>query len=72
MTIIIILIGIIASGFGFYWFISEEIEQPNEEIMDELKRIEKQNDLLREEINELRLQLDDMWKDIKYIKNNII
>lgn len=67
----IILSGIIASYFGFYWFISEEIEKPNDEIMFKLKWIEKQNNLLREKVNELRLQLDEMWKDVKYIKNNI-
>lgn len=71
MAITIILLGIIASYFGFYWFISEEIEQPNNKIMNELKWIEKQNNLLQDEVNELRLQLDEIWKDIKYIKNNI-
>jgi len=71
MGTIIILLGIIASYFGFYWLISELIEKPNNEITDELKWIKKQNNLLQEEVNELRIQLDEMWKDIKYIKNNI-
>lgn len=71
MTITIILLAIIASYFGFYWFFSEGIEKPNNEILNKLKWIEKQNNMIREDINDLRLQLDEMWKDVKYIKNNI-
>lgn len=70
MTLIFILAVIIASYFGFYWFFSEGIEKPNNEIINKLKWIEKQNNLLREEVNELRLQLDDMWEKIQKIVNN--
>lgn len=65
MILVIILGAIIASYFGFYWFFSEGIEKPNNEIMNKLKWIEKQSNLLREEVNELRLQFDDMWKNVK-------
>ena len=71
MTVVIILAAIIASYFGLYWLISQEIKDHKHEIMNKLKWIEKQNNLIREEINEVRLQLDDVWKDVKYIKNNI-
>ena len=71
MTLVIILAAIIASYFGLYWLISMEIKDHKHEIMNKLKWIEKQNNLIREEINEVRLQLDDVWKDVKYIKNNI-
>lgn len=65
MILVIILGAIIASYFGFYWFFSEGIEKPNNEIMNKLKWIEEQSNLLREEVNELRLQFDDMWKNVK-------
>ena len=70
MTLVIILAAIIASYFGLYWLISQEIKDHKHEIMNKLKWIEKQNNLLREEVNELRLQLDDMWEKIQKIVNN--
>lgn len=71
MTIIIALsVNIIICLFALYWLISEEIRMSKSEIKDRLKWIEKQNNLLREEVNELRLQVDDMWKKIQKIVNN--
>ena len=66
MTLIIILvINVIACLFGIYLFISDEIKDHNHEIINKLEWIERQTNLLREEVNELRLQLDDMWKNVK-------
>lgn len=70
MNFIIILSAIFVAYFGLYWLISEEIKDHKYEIMNKLEWIEKQNNLLREEVNELRLQIDDMWTDVKQIKNN--
>lgn len=69
MTLIIILTAIIAY-FGLYWLISEEIRDHKYQIMNKLKWIEKQNNLLREEVNELRLQVNDMWKKTQKIIDN--
>lgn len=66
MTFIIILvINVIACLFGIYLFISDETKDHNHEIVNKLEWIERQINLLREEVNELRLQLDDMWKNVK-------
>ena len=69
MTVVIILATILATFFGLYGLISQEVRDHKFEILNKLKWIEKQNNLLREEVNELQIQLDEMWKDIKYIKN---
>jgi hypothetical protein len=71
MTFIIISLAIGVAYFGLYWLISEEIKDHKYEVMNKLKLIEKQNNLLREEVNELRSQLDDTWTDVKVIKNNV-
>lgn len=68
MTFVIILATIIAAYFGFYWLILEEIRDHKFEILNKLKWIEKQNNLLREEVNELRLQINDIKKTVKKIK----
>lgn len=60
MTIVILLVSVVAFIFGAC-LISDAIKSFKREIKDELKWIEKQNNLLREEVNELRLQVDDMW-----------
>lgn len=65
MLLIIILATIIATYFGLYWLISEEIKDHKYEIMDKLKGIEKENNLLRKEISKLRLQIDDMEENVK-------
>ncbi len=70
MTIIIILLGIIASCYGFYLLISSEIEQQNAEIMNKLEWIDKQNNMLQEDVNELRLQVNDVWREIQTIVND--
>lgn len=68
MTLVIILATILATYFGLYWLISQEIRNHKYEIMNKLKWIEKQNNLLREDVNDLRIQLNDTWKDVKHIK----
>lgn len=70
MTFIIISLAIGVAYFGLYWLISEEIKDHKYEIMNKLKWIEKQNNLLREEVNELRLQVNDMWKKTQKIIDN--
>lgn len=62
MTIIIVLlVNIIICLFALYWLISEEIRESNSEIKDKLKRLEKESNLLRKEVNELL----DTWKNVK-------
>ena len=69
MTLVIILAAIIASYFGLYWLISMEIKDHKFEIMNKLKWLEKQNNLLREDINDLRIQLNDVWVNTQVIKD---
>lgn len=49
-TIIVLLANVIISLFALYLLISEEIRMSNREIKDKLKVIEKQINLLREEV----------------------
>lgn len=71
MTLIIALsVNVIICLFALYLLISEEIRMSKSEIKDRLKWIEKQNNLLREEVNELRLQVNDMWKKTQKIIDN--
>lgn len=71
MTLIIALtVNVIICLFALYWLISEEIRDHKYQIMNKLKWIEKQNNLLREEVNELRLQVNDMWKKTQKIIDN--
>lgn len=65
MTVVIILATIIAAYFGFYCLISQEIKAHKFEILNKLKWIEKQNNFLREEVNELRLQINGIQKIVK-------
>lgn len=67
MSIVFLLVSVVAFILGVC-LISDTIKSFKREINDKLKWIEKQNNLLREEINEVRLQLDDTWKDVKHIK----
>ena len=69
MTLVIILAAIIASYFGLYWLISMEIKDHKYEIMNKLKLIEKQNNMLREEVNELRSQVESVWVNTQVIKD---
>lgn len=69
MTIVILLVSVVAFIFGAC-LISDVIKSFKREINDKLKWIEKQNNLLREEVNELQLQVDDMWEKIQKIVNN--
>lgn len=69
MIIVILLVSVVAFIFGVS-LISDTIKSFKREINDKLKWIEKQNNLLREEVNELRLQVNDMWKNVKKIVNN--
>ena len=68
MTLVIILATILAAYFGLYWLISTEIRDHKYEILNKLKWIEKQNNLLREEVNELLLQVDGIRKTVKKIE----
>ena len=69
MTLVIILAAIIASYFGLYWLISTEIRDHKFEILNKLKWIEKQNNMIREDINELRSQVESVWVNTQVIKD---
>lgn len=69
MILIIILAAIIATYFGLYWLISQEIRDHKYEILNKLKWIEKQNTMIREEINKLRSQVDSVWVNTQVIKD---
>lgn len=69
MTLVIILATILAAYFGLYWLISTEIKDHKYEILNKLKWIEKQNNLLQEEINKLRSQVDSVWVNTQVIKD---
>ena len=69
MTLVIILATILAAYFGLYFLISQEIRDHKYEIMNKLKWIEKQNNMIREDINDLRSQLDSVWVNTQVIKD---
>lgn len=72
MIYVVIFISVVGAYWGLYWLITGEIKDSNDEILDELNRVEKQNNLLRKEVNELRLQLDSVWTSTNLIRDNII
>ena len=69
MNFLFICIAVMGAYWGLYWLITTEIKDSNYEILDKLKWVERQNNLLREEINELRLQLDNVWVSTQVIKD---
>lgn len=69
MIYVVIFISVVGAYWGLYWLITGEIKDSNDEILDKLTWVEKQNNLLRKEVNELRLQLDSVWTSTR---DNII
>ena len=72
MIYVVIFISVVGTYWGLYWLITEEIKDSNDEILDELNRVEKQNNLLRKEVNELLHLLDSVWVNTNIIINNTI
>lgn len=72
MIYVVIFISVVGAYWGLYWLIAEEIKDSNDEILDELNRVEKQNNLLRKEVNELLHLLDSVWVNTNIIINNTI
>lgn len=68
MIYVFIFTTVVAVSWGFYLLTTLKIEDSNNKILDKLKWIEKQNNLLREEVNELRLQVNDIQKSVKKIE----
>lgn len=69
MTLVIILATILAAYFGLYFLISQEIRDHKFEILNKLKWIEKQNNMIREDINELRTHVESVWVNTQVIKD---
>ena len=72
MIYVVIFISVVGAYWGLYWLTTEEIKDSNDEILDELNRVEKQNNLLRNEVNELLHLLDSVWVNTNIIINNTI
>ena len=72
MIYVVIFISVVGAYWGLYWLITGEIKDSNDEILDELNRVEKQNNLLRKEVNELLHLLDSVWVNTNIIINNTI
>ena len=72
MIYVVIFISVVGAYWGLYCLITEEIKDSNDEILDELNRVEKQNNLLRKEVNELLHLLDSVWVNTNIIINNTI
>lgn len=72
MIYVVIFISVVGAYWGLYCLITEEIKDSNDEILDELNRVEKQNNLLRKEVNELPHLLDSVWVNTNIIINNTI
>lgn len=72
MIYVVIFISVVGAYWGLYWLITGEIKDSNDEILDELNQVEKQNNLLRKEVNELLHLLDSVWVNTNIIINNTI